>query len=102
MHHMSGTPLFRLLEIVVEHRLHIERFMAGSHRQDAYVLFHHHQETVFVNNLHITTFENVVALCLAHRYLHAGLQGVVELCHHLSINLDATTLQCGLYLRFAQ
>ena len=99
MHHMGSTLLARLLEIVVEHSLHIQRRVSGSHRKDTLCLLDNDEPTVLINNLHITAPESLlVAFGLADGNLHASLQREVKLRHRLAVDLDAPTLQRGLDL----
>ena len=98
--HMSRALLTRLLEIVVEHRLHVQARVTRSHREDAYSLLYHDEPLVFIHDLHITALESLlVTLGTAHGNLHAALQGKVELAHGLAIDLDTPTLQCRLDFR---
>ena len=101
VHHMRAAALVSLLEIIVEHRLHVQRLVSGSHGEDAHSLFHDDEVLVFVDDFHIAALERVVAFRLAHRHLHSRLQGEVELRNLLAVDLDATSLERGLYLRAA-
>ena len=102
MHHVSLTVLASLMEIVVEHGLDIECGMTRRHAQDADVLLYHHDVSVLIDDLDISTLESIVILLrLAHRHLHARTQGIVELGDSLAIHLDATPLEGLLDLRLA-
>ena len=100
MHHMRCTVLARLLEIVVQDTLDVQRGMACSHGEDAYGFLHHNEPAILVDNLHITATEGLlVALGLADSHLHPRFQREIKLCHRLAIDLDALPLQRGLDLR---
>ena len=100
MNHMSRTLLARLLEIIIQHALHIQRTVTSRHRQDTGILLNHNQPAVFIDNLHIAALEPLlVALRLAHSNLHASLKLIVELGHRLTVNLDTTPLERCLNLR---
>ena len=97
---MRRAFLTRLLEIVVEHTLHVQRRVTSSHRENTLGLLDNDQPTVFVHDLHPAALETpLVALGLAHGNLHALLQREIKLRHRLSVDLDAPSLQCGLDLR---
>ena len=100
VHDMRRTLLTRLLEIVIEHGLHVQARVTSRHRQDACLLLHDDEPPVFVHDLHPAALETLlVALRLTHRHLHPRLQREVELAHGLAVHLDAATRQRRLDLR---
>ena len=94
VHYVGGAVLAAFLEVVVEHRLHVQRRVAASHRQDSRLFLHDDEPAIFIDNAYIAAAERLlVALGLAHSHLHAGLQQVAKLRHSLAVHLDALTLQ---------
>ena len=73
--------------------------MACSHRQDSHILLNDDEPAIFVDHLHIAALELVVLLGLAHGNLCTRVKLIVELRRHLSVHLDAATLQRSLDLR---
>ena len=91
---MGRAGLPRLVEIVVEHRFHVQRLMACRHRQDAYILLHHHQPLVLVDQFDIAVSEQqVISLRATHVNPHTWFQREVKLRHRLAIDTDAAPLQ---------
>jgi len=97
--HMGRTLLARLLEVVVKHFFHVERRVAGSHREDAHGLFQHHDVAVFIDQSHIAASECVVALVPAHADFHARFERIVEAGGLLAVHLDAAPLERSLDFR---
>ena len=94
MHNVGGTLLPRLLEIVIEHRLHVQARVPCCHREYADLLLDHDQPLVLVHDLHVAALESLlVPFRIAHRHPHAPLQGEVKLAHGLAVHLDAPPLQ---------
>ena len=99
---MSSALLARLLEVIIEHRLYIQRRMTSCHRQDTNSFLDNDQPLVFIHNLHVTALKTLlIALGLTYGDLHAFLQRKVELTHRLAIYLDTPTLERRLNLRLA-
>ena len=72
--HVGRTLLARLLEIIVEHGLDVERRVACRHGEDAGILLDDDEPAVFIDNLDIAALERLlVAFGLAHGDLHAWL-----------------------------
>ena len=57
VHHVGGAFLSRLAEIVVEHRLHVQRRVSAGHREDARLFLNHNEPAVFVDNLDVAALE---------------------------------------------
>ena len=94
---MGTAFLFALVEIIIQHRFHVERAVAGSHGEYAHILFDDHEILVFVNDFHIPADQQVrCAFALAHRHLVSRFQRKVELCRTLAVALDPFALECGL------
>ena len=93
VYNVCAAFLARLQEVVVEHRLHIERRMACCHRQNADILLYNDEPSVFVYNLNVATLELVLLLVTADDNLVACFKLVVELSYHSSVHGNATTLQ---------
>ena len=94
MYHMSRAILVRLLEIVVQNSLDIQRRVTCSHRKNADSFLDHYQPTVFIDYLHITASEwLLVTLGLRHGDLHAWLQHEIELRDRLTIDLNTLSLK---------
>lgn len=87
--YMSRTVLACLSEIVVEYGLDVERAVARRHREDARLLIHDEEITVFVNDMNIAVLELHVLFRLADGDLHPRLQGIIELSDDLVVDLDA-------------
>ena len=102
MDHMGCAALLGLTEIVVEHRLHVERLMSCRHRQYAWLLLYYHEIWILVNKVHISTLEGVVFLTLRHANLHATSQRIVKLSNYLAIHLDASAMKSVLNLVAAE
>ena len=99
MHHVGRTLLAALLEVIIEHALHVQTRVARSHREDADSLLYYDEPLVLIHNLHVTALETLlVALGLTHSHLHAALQGEVKLAHGLAVHLDTSSLQRSLDL----
>ena len=101
MNDMSRTVLARLTEIVVENSLDIERAVACSHREDAWLLVDNQEITVFVDDMYVAVLELHILLRLAHRDLHSRFKGEIELGHDLVVDLDAMTGERCFHLRTA-
>ena len=100
VHHMSPAFLSALLEIIIQHRFHIQRRMPGSHREYAHLLFHHYEPSVFIHNLDKPVLElHLVALRTAHSHLHARCQRIVKLAHKLAVHFYSSALEGSLDLR---
>ena len=95
---MSRTVLACLSEIVVEHGLDVERAVARSHREDAWLLIHDEEITVFVDDMNIAVLELHVLFRLADGDLHPRLQGIIELGDDLVVDLDAMPRERRLHL----
>ena len=69
MNHMRTAVLTTLHEVIVEYSLHVQRLMTGCHREDADVLLHDNEPTVFIDYLHIARLKDVLrTLLLAYGY----------------------------------
>ena len=90
---MCRTPLPAGLEIVVEHGLDVKRLVTRRHGEDAGILLYDHQIAVLVDYLHEAVLERVVLLAAREAYGHSFQQGIVELGHHLSVDLHAASLE---------
>ena len=73
MNHMCMTLLTGCMKIFIKYRLYVQGLMPCCHRQDANILFYHHQVLVLVHYLYITALELVVLFGLADSNLHARL-----------------------------
>ncbi len=74
VHHVGAALLVRLGEVVVQHRLDVQRGVACRHRQYADVLLDNHYPLVFIHNLHVAALQGIlVAFALAHGHIHARL-----------------------------
>jgi hypothetical protein len=95
---MGTTTLTRLLKIVVEDTLNVERRMACRHTEYARLLLYHDEILVFIDEADVAALEGVVALGIGHTDFHARRERIVILGDGLAVNLYASAAQGVLYL----
>lgn len=99
VHNMSRALLPRTAEVVVEHRLDVQRAVAGGHTEDSDVLLYDHNIGVLIDEFEVLAVEGIVLLRLAHTHLVARMKRIVELSAELAVNLHAHILERCLHLR---
>ena len=95
---MRTATLMGLQEVVVQYRLHVQRRVACSHREDANILLHHNNPSVLIHNFNIAALKGAVVLATCHLNAVTLTKRSIKLCHHLTVHLNAASLKRRLYL----
>ena len=102
VHHEDAVVAVRALHVLIQNVLcGAFLLVVGSHGQQSFLLLHHDEIGILVENLQHGVAELVLVLFTAHLHLHARLQGKVVLRLDVVVHQHHAVGQQGFYARAA-